>query len=235
MPIPVRRASILLSGLVLCGCLALAQTPAVRQGYVQASGSANLSVKPDQALLQLAVVTTAATANDASTQNASQVTAVLAALTGVLGASANIQTLSYTLQPNYNYPPNGQQMLTGYTATNTVQATILDLSVIGKVIDAGIAAGANRVQGLLFGLQNDQPQRTQALKMAAVQAKANADAMASGLGLTTGAVILVSQGATSTPSPLVLTGVVSGAQAPTPIENGVVNVQATVTIQVAIQ
>ncbi len=197
MPIPVRRALYAFSTVILFGGLATAQTsvPAqARPGYVQASGSVTLPVKPDQALLQLAVVTTAGTANDASTQNASQVTAVLAALTGVLGASANIQTLSYNLNPNYTYPQNQQPVLTGYTATNTVQATITDLSLIGKTIDAGIQAGANRVSGLQFGLQNDQPQRTQALKMAAVQAKANADAMAAGLGLTTGAVILPQSG-----------------------------------------
>jgi uncharacterized protein YggE len=220
-----------LSSLALFSCLAQAQ-PAQRPNFVQAQGSASVSVKPDQAQIQLAVVTTAATASDASNQNATQVNAVLAALNAILGPNPNIQTLSYSLNPNYNYPQNGQPVLTGYTASNTVQVTLIDLSLIGKVIDTGIGAGANRVQGLQFGLQNDQPFRTQALKMATAQAKTNADAMASGLNLTTGSIISITEGSTSTPTPVVLAA--AGAAASTPVVTGVVNVQANVTIQVAI-
>jgi uncharacterized protein YggE len=161
----VMRLHVALSALCLLTFAAKAQPPQLlqRAGYVQAVGNATLSVKPDQALIQLAVVTTAVTASDASNQNATQVNAVLAALAGILGPNANIQTLSYSLNPNYNFPPNAPQVLTGYTAQNTVQVTLTDLSLIGKVIDTGISSGANRVQGLQFGLQNDQPMRTQAL------------------------------------------------------------------------
>jgi uncharacterized protein YggE len=206
--------------------------PPQRIGYVQAVGNASVSATPDKALIQLSVVTTAVSATDASNQNATQVNAVLAALAGVLGPNANIQTLSYSLTPNYNFPQNGPQVLTGYTAQNTVQVTLTDLSLIGKVIDTGIQSGANRVQGLTFGLQNDQPVRTQALKAATVQAKANADAMAAGLGLTTASIISIQEGATSTPSPVLLAA--ASAAPSTPIETGVVNIQATVTIQVSI-
>jgi uncharacterized protein YggE len=206
--------------------------PPQRIGYVQAVGNASVSATPDKALIQLSVVTTAVSATDASNQNATQVNAVLAALAGVLGPNANIKTLSYSLTPNYNFPQNGPQVLTGYTAQNTVQVTLTDLSLIGKVIDTGIQSGANRVQGLTFGLQNDQPVRTQALKAATVQAKANADAMAAGLGLTTGSIILIQEGATVTPSPVLLAA--ASAAPSTPIETGVVNIQASVTIQVSI-
>ena len=186
------RVFLLVTAIALFSVTGLAQQ---RPGYVQAVGTATVSVTPDQAQIQFAVVTTASTAQAASTQNASQVTAVLAALNSVLGPGANIQTLSYSLTPNYNYPANGQPVLTGYTASNTtVQATVTDLSTIGKLIDTGIQAGANRVQGLTFGLQNDMPVRQQALKMATVQAKSNADAMASGLGMTTATVLSITQG-----------------------------------------
>jgi uncharacterized protein YggE len=217
---------------ILCLVSFAAKAQPQRSSYVQAVGNATISAKPDQALIQLAVVTTAVSATDASNQNASQVSAVLAALGGILGPSANIQTLSYSLTPNYNFPQNGAQVLTGYTAQNTVQVTLTDLSLIGKVIDTGISSGANRVQGLQFGLQNDQPVRTQALKAATVQAKANADAMASGVGLTTGTILSILEGATSNPTPILLTAAASSAS--TPIETGVVNIQASVTVQVSI-
>jgi uncharacterized protein YggE len=221
----------ILSTLLLFSLIAYAQAPAPPP-FVRAIGSATVPVKPDKATIQFSVVTTASTAQDAASQNANQVTTVLTALGAVLGPNPNIQTLSYSLSPNYNFPQNGQPILTGYTASNTVQVILTDLSLIGKVIDTGIQAGANRVQGLQFGLQDDQPSRAQALKMATAQAKANADAMASGLGQHTGAAIAIQQGATSTPTP-VLAGVAT-ASATTPVETGVVNVQASVTLDVAL-
>src|SRR5262249_33889676 len=162
-----------LPALLLSSLIAHAQGP---PPFVRAIGSATIPVKPDKAVIQFSVVTTAATAQDASTQNANQVTAVLNALTGLLGPNANIQTLSYSLTANYNFPQNQSPVLTGYTASNTVQVTLTDLSIIGKTIDTGVQAGANRVQGLQFGLQDDQPSRQQALTAATKQAKAHADA-----------------------------------------------------------
>jgi uncharacterized protein len=221
-----------LSTFLLFSLIASAQAPAPLP-FVRAIGSATVPVKPDKATIQFSVVTTASTAQDAASQNANVVTAVLAALGTLLGPNPNIQTLSYSLNPNYNYPQNGQPILTGYTASNTVQVILTDLSLIGKVIDTGIQAGANRVQGLQFGLQDDQPSRAQALKLATIQAKANADAMASGLGQHTGAAIAIQQGVTSTPTPVLL-GAVATSSATTPVETGVVNVQASVTLDVAL-
>ena len=215
--------------LALFSVIAQAQAP---PPFVRAFGSAILPVKPDKAVIQFSVVTTAATAQDAASQNANQVTAVLAALSTVPVPSDKIQTLSYSLNPNYTYPPNGQPILNGYTASNTIQVTVTDLSIIGKVIDTGIQAGANRVQGLQFGLLDDQPSRQQALKMATTQAKAHADAMASGLGLHTGAAISIQEGTSASPQPVLLAAATPSAT--TPVETGMVNVQASVTLEVAL-
>jgi len=223
----LKKTHLLPAVLALLSVTAQAQTPP-RRAVVVAAGQGTVSVQPDEAKVQFSVVTQAVTASDAASQNATQVTAVLAALRSVLGPSANLRTLSYSLNPNYS---NGNQpILIGYTATNTVQVTLSDLSLIGKVIDTGIQAGANRVQGLQFDLKDDQPTRAQALKLATVQAKAHADAMASGLGLKTGAAISIQEGFATSVPPVRL-----GAAAPTaatPVETGTVDVTATVTLEV---
>jgi len=223
----LKKTHLLPAILALLSVTAQAQTPP-RRAVVVAAGQGTVSVQPDEAKVQFSVVTQAVTASDAASQNATQVTAVLAALRSVLGPSANLKTLSYSLNPNYS---NGNQpILIGYTATNTVQVTLSDLSLIGKVIDTGIQAGANRVQGLQFDLKDDQPTRAQALKLATVQAKAHADAMASGLGLKTGAAISIQEGFATTVPPVRL-----GTAAPTattPVETGTVDVTATVTLEV---
>ena len=224
----MRKTCLILSAIALRSLTAQAQTAALQRPFVVAQGDATVSAQPDEARIQFSVVTTAATAQSAASQNADQVTAVLAALRTVLGPNAQLRTLSYSLNPNYS---NGNPpVITGYTASNTVEARLSDLSLIGRTIDTGIQAGANRVQGLQFGLKDDQPVRLQALKLATVEAKTHADAMASGLGLKTGAAIAIQEGSTVSIQPLRL-----GTAAPTattPIETGSVEIRANVTLQV---
>src|SRR2546421_10214314 len=123
-----------------------AQAPAQR--IISASGHATISVKPDQAKVDIGVITRAVTAQDATAQNATQVESVLAQLRTVLGPKAEIQTIGYSLSPNYQYPQGAPPVLTGYTASNTVEVAINDLSLIGRAIDAASQSGANSVQGL---------------------------------------------------------------------------------------
>ena len=206
-----------------------AQAPSGRH-LVGASGQATVSVKPDQAKLDVGVVTQAATAQDAAAQNASQVAAVLAQLQTVLSPGADIKTIGYSLNAVYRYPQGAPPVLTGYMASNTVEVTMTDLSLIGRTIDAASQAGANSVQGLQFSVRDEEPVRQQALGLATKQAKAHAQAIASGIGASLGAVVLAQEGG-GTPV-RVLTTTPAAATTQTPIETGLVQIQATVSIQV---
>src|ERR1035438_6061524 len=104
---------------LLCLPIAYAQSSTTRPPFIRAVGQGSVSVKPDQAQIDFGVVTTATTAQAAAAQNATQVTALIAALQTLLGSTGNIQTIGYSLSPNYNYPPGGNPVLTGYTASNT--------------------------------------------------------------------------------------------------------------------
>lgn len=214
--------------LSLCLPIAYAQSSTPRPPFIRAVGQGSVSVQPDQAQIDFGVVTTATTAQNAAAQNATQVNALLAALQTLLGSTGNIQTIGYSLSPNYNYPPGGNPVLTGYTASNTVQVSASDLGMVGTIIDTGVGAGATNVQSLQFTLQNPDPVLQQALKMATTQAKAHADAMASGVGMHSGAVRSIQE--------TVSTGVTPGVATPgattTPVLPGLVNIQATVTLEV---
>ena len=208
-----------------------AQNP-MRVPSITAVGDASVSVPPDMARVDLGVSTQAATAQDATQQNATQASAVITALQTLLGASASIKTISYSVSPVYNNPPPGQSAtIIGYTVTNIVEATLTDLTQVGKVIDTAIQSGANRVQGISFGLQDRTAPVAQALKLAAARARSQADAIASGLNLHTGSVLEASEGVNLTNATVLTPG---AGVATTPIETGMVVVQASVTIQVAI-
>jgi len=203
----------------------------VRPASITAVGTAVVSVAPDLAHVDVGVFTQGATAQDASTANATQASTIIAALQALLGGGANIKTINYSLSPVYNNPPAGQNpTIIGYSVSNTVEITLTDLSKIGRTIDTAIQSGANRVQGISFDLQDRNPPTAQALKAAATNARAQADAIAAGLNVHIGVVLHASEGVnTSTP----VVGV--GAAAPTtPVQTGLVVIQASVTLEVAI-
>jgi uncharacterized protein len=201
---------------VLAAGVLTAQTTAT----IQAQGAATLSANPDQAQITVSVITNGATAQAASQANATTSTAVQNALKA-LNPAPTIQTIGYSVYPQYT----GAQILTGYTASNTIQVTSSDLSSTGSLIDTANQAGANSVGGLTFSLQNPDPLKQQALTLAAKQARAHADAIAAGLGGNTGAVVSAAEGSAYTP---VVGGI--AAAATTPIQTGQVSVTANVTI-----
>ncbi len=85
-----------------CSVMA-AQTPVPS---VQANGSAILTAKPNQAQLDVGVVTNGATAQDASQKNANLSDAIQAALSKVLGSAGTLQTVSYYVTQRYSTTPN---------------------------------------------------------------------------------------------------------------------------------
>src|ERR1017187_41642 len=216
--------------LLVLSCPAMAAQTAVPS--VQANGSAVLTAKPDQAQLDVGVVTNGATAQDASQQNASLTTSVQAALGKGLGSAGTMQTVSYYVTPRYSNTPNQPSAIIGYTASNTTRVTTTDLTQIGLLIDAANQAGANNVGNLSFGLQTPEPLVEQALTQATKQATAHASAIAAGLGGKPGAVISAQEG--SSYAPVVVGGGGAALPVTTPVQTGTVTVYATVTIQVGL-
>lgn len=208
---------------------ALCQTTPLRRS-VRAVGEGTVSARPDQARVSLSVVTQATTASDAASRNATAATNVINELRKLLGGTADIRTINYNLSPNFG-PSRDQNppVITGYTATNTVQATVIDLALVGRVIDAGIAAGANRVNGLTLSLRDEDTLRAQALRIAGQKARAKAEAIAQGLGLRLGNVIVAEEtGGISAPFDL-RSGITTAVT--TPIEPGLLQVEARVAVE----
>lgn len=227
-----RTIGILLATVLIPG-IVCAQTPAGKT--IQASGSATLYSNPDQAQIDLGVLTSAGTAQDSSQQNATLTAAVIAAVKTVLGSSGTLQTVGYSITPRYSTSTGQTGVIVGYTTSNTIQVTTTDLSIIGKLIDAANQAGANNVGSLNFGLQDPEPKVQQALSQATKQAMAHAAAIATGLGGTLGAVISAQQGSAYTPVIVPSVGAVAGGAVTTPVQTGTVSVYATVNVVVQLQ
>lgn len=216
---------------------ASAQEPS-RQTFppsIQVTAEGTFSARPDLARVQVGVVNRAPTAQAAGSENARRLDSVLTGLRKELGPESEVKTVGYSLSPYYRSPGGGgSPTIAGYTARNIIQATTDDLSRIGKIIDVATRYGANDVGSVRFTLRNEEGARLRALKEAAVRARAEAEALASALGLKMGAVLKVEESSLRVMPQLNDFRLRAGAVAPTPIEPGTIEVRATVTLTVRI-
>lgn len=176
--------SILIMSLLLLASSVHAQenTP-MRPPSVTAQGEAVITAEPDQAQIDIGVLTQARNAPDAAKENAEKLSRVLAQIKKILGKGDEVKTTGYSLNPNYRYPQGGKPEITGYTAANVLQIRTGNLADVGKLIDAGMQSGANQINRLVFTLKDDHSAQVQALRMAAQKAQSKAEEMAGSLGL----------------------------------------------------
>src|SRR5262249_37068994 len=124
--------------------------------------------------------------------------------------------------------------IVAYNATNSVSVRVSNLSLVGGVIDAGLKAGANQLEGVQFGLRNDTPSREEALKQAVQEARSKAQVMADALRVDLADVLEASEAGVSV-VPFAEGGasprVAFAASAETPVSPGQIQVHANVTIR----
>jgi uncharacterized protein len=205
---------------------------------MRVTGEATVTTKPDQAQIDIGVVTQAGTAEAAVAQNAQKLDVALAELRKALGPEDEIKTIGYSLSPNYRYPQEGgQPTITSYTASNILQVKTGKLNEVGNIIDLTTRSGANNVQRLVFTLKDEAAVRTRALQEAATKARTKAGALASALNLKIVRVLMAEEGSQDVhpiydrPKRFLET---QAASAPTPVEPGTIEVHATVTLTVEI-
>jgi len=153
--------------------LAQAAPPAAdsmfRATTLNLSAYGETKVAPDMATISLGVMTQEKTAAEALAANSRQMNAVVASLKKSGIAEKDIQTSNLNLNPQYRYVENQPPQLVGYQASNQVTVTVHDLKKLGAAVDATVAAGANQVQGISFGLE-DPTTAENAAREAAVKA-----------------------------------------------------------------
>lgn len=162
---------------------------------VRVHGESQISAAPDEAELDIGVVTQAPSTEAASAQNTQRVATITQSLR-VLVPAADIKTINFSINPNFRYPKEGAPAIQGYTAENTVRVTVEDLALLRKVIDTATKSGATSVNRLNFTLRSESEKevRARALGEAAAQAASSAQALVGALKLKLGRVLHVEEG-----------------------------------------
>lgn len=229
--------------LALSGAALSAQQPAPPplhgERVIRVSAVGQVEAAPDEAHLDFAVETTAATAAQAAQENAARMEQVIRALVAAGVARTAIETRGYQVYPEYapqpQPQPNAEPRIRGYRVSNTVTVETRDIGKVGGLLDAALRAGANRVDAVRFGLSNPEAARGQAIRRATESARRDAEALAAALGVRLGAVVDASTtGEPPRPFPVMMRGraeAMGMAQSvATPIQPGEQTVTATVSL-----
>ncbi|WP_138496907.1 SIMPL domain-containing protein [Nostoc sp. PA-18-2419] len=149
-----------------------------------------------------------------------------------------LQTTGIRLNPVYSYT-NNVQRLTGYTANNSVSFRI-SVEQTGTLLDGAVKAGATQIDGISFVANDEAIARAQneALAEATQNARQQANAVFTALGLSPKEVVSIQVNNASPPPTPVLYRAEAGklaqqADASTPVIGGEQQVEASVTLQIS--
>lgn len=215
---------------------AVASLPAAAQTApaqtVTLSIEGKVAQAPDIVDVSGGVVTTAPTAAAALADNATRMTAVVAAVRKAGIADRDIQTSGLSLQPQYKYANNEAPVLTGYQATNTISLRIRKIDDAGKLIDTLVAQGANQISGPTFGIDKADAALDSARAQAVATGRARAELYAKAAGLRVRRLVSISEGSGIEPGPRPMMMMARadkiGAAPPTPVAPGEVVLGITV-------
>jgi uncharacterized protein YggE len=245
----MNRSLILTQTLALAGTLLAASSPAGsqpapaagrgdRERVISVTGQGEVRVAPDTVDLMLGVEQQEPAAREAMEKVSRTMQAIVERLRREGVPERSLRTATLRLEPVYEQPRPGQgtTRLAGYRAANTLTVTLTDVRRAGPILDAGVAAGANQVLGIVFRVANDLPSRLAALKAASEEARAKARAIAESFGATLGRLESVSESAATIPGPR-YEGVALRADAGggTPVQPGEITVRADLVARYRIE
>lgn len=212
--------------------------PPMPPSTLAVSGSGETRVAPDVATVRLGMLAQSASAR-AAQEAVNRVTNATVETIKKLGVKGEmIQTSELTLSPYYAQPKPGEEnnppKIAGYQASTMVSVRLKDLALIGPVIDGGLAAGANRLDGVTFGLENDAAARAEALTRAVAEARSKAETIAGAFGVRLADILEISEGEVSVsppPYPQARFAMSMEASADTSVSAGQVGVAARVSVR----
>lgn len=204
---------------------------------IAVTGTGRVLIAPDLADVRLGVAITKPTVKAARQASAEVMTKVIARLKALGISDADIQTTILSLQPIYSYPSGGSPRVTGYQLSNAIAVTVRDIDKAGDAIDAGLAAGATTLDGVSFRVDDQAKAEAKAREAAMSEAKAKAETLARGAGVSLGGVASISEVSAPVPYPIygAYPRVAADKATQTPVEPGTNEITVTVSVSYLIR
>ncbi len=157
---------------------------------IEVIGEGEVFAIPDLAIISFSVENEEKEAELVLSNNAQKVNKVIAYLKENEIEEKDIKTTSFNLYPRYEYyeemsyiKPGERRVLAGYEAVQTIEVKIRDMEKIGVLVEGGVTAGANRVSGVSFTVENEKEIKREAREIAIREAKREAEILSKQLGV----------------------------------------------------
>lgn len=203
---------------------------------IQVSGQGSVSAKATQVTLTLGAWTEDPVAAEAVEDNAVLMNSIINSIMDLGIEEDKIKTVTYSVNTNYDWEA---REVKGYRVTNMIQVIVEDIDRVGEVIDTAAAAGANSIQGISFGISDEEALElmNEAYVLALQNAKGKAELIASTLDIEITGVLFVSESSYTPYSPYrgYEEMAFDSASAPTPIIEGSLSVSVNVQVVFSIQ
>jgi uncharacterized protein YggE len=186
-------------------------------------------VTPDRASFTFGTVSQGGTAASALAQSSQAARAIIAALRRAGVAKDELQTSEASLSPRFD---NSGTSIVGYTASNSVTATVRRIAAAGAVVDAAVGAGANEVSGPNLVASDQKAAARDALRAAVADARTRAEALASASGRPLGKITAISEQNVAAPVPQYAARLASADAVP--IEPGKQSLEVDVSVTFAL-
>ena len=211
----------------------VAVAPAIAGTRLDVVASGEVSAVPDIATIGAGVVTQAATAVAAMSENARRTSATVAAIRKAGVADRDIQTTAISLSPQYRYADNQPPVITGYQASSRVSIRFRDVKAAGPILDSLVAAGANQIDGPTLSIDKPEPLLDQAREKAVAAARARALLYARAAGLQVKRIVAISEGSNDAmprPMPMMMMARGKEAAADSSVEAGEQKLSISVSV-----
>ncbi|WP_281984064.1 SIMPL domain-containing protein [Thalassorhabdomicrobium marinisediminis] len=207
---------------------------------ITVTGTGEVSVDPDMATVMIGVQTEsehAAEALDAASVATSSLLSLLEA-EGI--PPEQIRSSTIRLQPRYSSSAlSSGTEITGYQAVNSIMVEVMSLDRLGGLLAASVGEGANRLNGVTFGLQDPDEATDEARRLAVADARCRAELYADAAGVSLDGLVSLSEmgGGSYRPmraEPVMLEMANSAPQHDVPTAPGQIDVSASVNMVFAI-
>jgi hypothetical protein len=196
------------------------------------TGEGLVQAVPDRAWITISAESRAGNPREAQRRNVDAMTPVLDKLRAAGIPADAIRTIGYDLQQEWDFVKN-QRVSRGYVARNTVDVRVDAIDRVGELLEMAVGSGATSVGGIRFDLKDRAKLEREALRLAVVEARADAEAAASAAGLTIARVLKIdAQRHQSGPIPMPRVAMMreqANSDAP-PISAGEMEIRVQVTI-----
>ena len=205
---------------------------------VVTSGEGVVQAIPDRAWVTITAESRASNPREAQRRNAEAMAPVQDKLKAAGIPADAIRTIGYDLQQEWDYV-NNRRVSRGFVARNTVEVRIDAIDRVGELLEIAVSSGATSIGGIRFDVKDRDKLERDALRLAAADARAKADAAAAGVNARVSRILRIEEHGVVAPPPMPYVALREAAasqasDAPV-ISAGQLELRATVTVTAELQ